>query len=152
MAAAVSKKGLTLAKLTTWMELKNQGILAPDRLALAVKEGIAKDEIAPQTEEVFAAQSAELLAFAKELNLIKTKSAPFGKKGKSYEDYIIEQYPAAKAGIDAVHELSKQTFKITLDSGDVVTVQPLPFYRNISPKSATPTTADVPSTEGAVVV
>ncbi len=149
--AQVSKKGLTLAKLETWMGLQKDGYLPADRLAVAVKEGLDKGEIVPQTEEVYAEKSAELLEFAKSLDLVKVKSAPFGKKGKDYEDYIREQYPDTAQLFDAVKQLSSRSYDITLDSGEKATIQPLPFCRNITPKSEK-VTAEAPSTEGAVSV
>jgi hypothetical protein len=150
--AQVSKKGLTLAKLTTWLELSNQGILDAERLASAVKEGLEKGEIVPQTEEVFAAQSAELLAFAKQLQLIKVAKPAFGgvhKKG--YESYIKAQHPETVPLIEAMDKLSERSYEIITDSGEILTVQPLPFYRNITPK-ASDAQADVPETEGSVTV
>jgi len=151
--AAVSKKGLTLAKLSTWLELKNQGILSPDRLAVAVKEGLEKGEIVPQTEEVFAAQSADLLAFAKELQLIKVAKPAFGgvhKKG--YESYIKSQYPETVPLIDAMDKLSERSYEVITDSGEILTVQPLPFYRNITPKPVVEGGANADATEGSVTV
>jgi len=151
---ADSKKQTTFAKLETWMSLAKDGYLPQDRLDTALKEGIEKGEIVPQTEEVFAARSAELLAFAKQLNLIKTaKSASFGgKKGKDWEDYIREQHPETIPLFDAGKELQSKSYEITTDAGEKVTLQPLPFVRNITPKPATPATpAEVPA-EGTVIV
>jgi hypothetical protein len=146
MAKDISKKGLTLSKLQTWLELSKEGILTADRLAVAVKDGIDKGEIVAQTEEVFSAQSAELLEFAKSLNLIKTKSAPFGggKKGKDYEDYIRAQYPETVPMFDAIKTLTSKSYEITTDAGDKLTVQPLPFCRNITPKPAKSVDASAP--------
>ena len=152
MAKEISKKGLTLSKLQTWLELSKEGILTADRLAVAVKDGVDKGEIVAQTEEVFSAQSAELLEFAKSLNLIRTKSAPFGgKKGKDWEDYVRAQYPATVPLFDAIKTLTSKSYEITTDAGEKVTIQPLPFCRNITPKSAKPATDTVPA-EGTVTV
>jgi hypothetical protein len=149
---ADSKKQTTFAKLETWMSLAKDGYLPQDRLDAALKEGIEKGEIVPQTEEAFAARSAELLAFAKQLNLIKTKSAPFaGKKGKDWEDYIREQHPETIPLFDAGKTLQSKSYEITTDAGEKVTLQPLPFVRNITPKPAAPATAEVPA-EGTVTV
>lgn len=151
---ADSKKQTTFAKLETWMSLAKDGYLPQDRLDAALKEGIEKGEIVPQTEEAFAARSAELLAFAKQLNLIKTKSAPFGgKKGKDWEDYIREQHPETIPLFDAGKTLQSKSYEITTDAGEKVTLQPLPFVRNITPKPATSATpVDPVPAEGTVTV
>ena len=151
---ADSKKQVTFLKLETWMGLVKDGFLPQDRLDAALKEGVEKGELTPQTEEAFASRSADLLAFAKQLNLVKAKSAPFGggKKGKDWEDYIREQHPETVPLFDAGKTLQSKSYEITTDSGEKVTLQPLPFVRNITPKPASTTTiADVPA-EGTVVV
>jgi len=149
--AAVSKKGLTLTKLQTWMELSNGGALSADRLAIAVKEGLEKGEITPQTEEAFAAQSANLLAFAKSLGLIKEKAAAFGGKHKiGWGTLIANQYPEAQAYIAVLKEFSAKTYEVITDTGEKHTIQPLPFYRDITPEAQAP--AESTPTEGTVKV
>jgi hypothetical protein len=154
MATKVSTKGITMSKLETWMGLTKEGFLPQDRLDLAVKEGLEKGEIAPQTEEAFAERSAELLEFAKKLNLIKAKSVAFGKKGKDFEDYIREQHPETIPLFDAVKQLTSKSYVITTDAGESLTIQPLPFCRNITPKPAKPaeTPADATPSESSVTV
>ena len=73
-------------------------------------------------------------------------------KKKGYERYIKVQYPETVPLIDAMDKLSEKSYLITLDSGEVVTIQPLPFCRNITPKPAKPAETTVTPTEGAVQV
>jgi hypothetical protein len=49
-------------------------------------------------------------------------------------------------------KLSERSYEVITDSGEILTVQPLPFYRNITPKPVVEGGANADATEGSVTV
>ena len=144
---AQSKKALTMAKLEAFQALVSAGVVTKESIAPSVKDGLANGDIAFLTESAFEGKSAELLTFAKDFGLVKENGAvPSGFHKTGYLALIKSQYPETVAAIDAFNELSKNSYSIVLESGEKITVQPMPFARNISPKASDATKGETTET------
>ena len=133
---ASSRKALTLAKLEAFQQLVDAGLLSKEALQANLSDAVEKGDITALTEKSFEGKAESLLAFAKEFGLVKEAGAPVGGgvHRTGYLHIIKTQHPETASAIDAMNEISKKSYEITLEDGSKITVQPMPFARNLSPK------------------